>query len=321
MHLHVAQPFHGSAAPRNAPHPATPFSHETLEIPSALACSPIFNFPLPDIETQPSLVHATHNAMSSTMVLTMADTPTKLPVETTTTTLSTSSASTCCPSCGDSTVGLDASVELRAAHSRIAELETQVRLLNQKATAAVDRWADYEDELQRLRAAHDNDAGPPPPPPKEEQKRISAGISAGGGLLATGTNRLSALLNRNKSSPNLAQDGFPQGQRPREPTRTRSQPEPDTEDLLHALRREKSLRKEAETKVAATSQEVEELSASLFEQANEMVADERRARAKLEERVDELERRDRAKSKRLERLESAMGRIDRVRKVLDETKP
>lgn len=252
------------------------------------------------------------------MVLTMADTSTKLPVETTTTTtLSTSSASTCCPSCGDSTVGLDASVELQAAHSRIADLETQVRLLNQKATAAVDRWADYEDELQRLRAAQDNDAGPPPPPPKEEQKRISAG----GGLLATGTNRLSALLNRNKSSPNLAQDGFPQGQRPQQPTRTRSQPEPDTEDLLHALRREKSLRQEAETKVAATSQEVEELSASLFEQANEMVAEERRARAKLEERVDELERRDRAKSKRLERLESAMGRIDRVRKVLEETKP
>lgn len=89
---------------------------------------------------------------------------------------------------------------------------------------------------------------------------------------------------------------------------------------MHALKREKSLRQEAEGRVAATSQEVEELSASLFEQANEMVAEERRARAKLEERVDELERRDREKRKRLERLESAMGRIEQVRKVLDETK-
>lgn len=54
----------------------------------------------------------------------------------------------------------------------------------------------------------------------------------------------------------------------------------------------------------------------LFSQANEMVADERRARAKLEERVELLERRDREKMGRLERLEKAVSRIDRVKAML-----
>lgn len=87
-----------------------------------------------------------------------------------------------------------------------------------------------------------------------------------------------------------------------------------------ALTREQTLRKEAEGRLSATSKEVEELSASLFEQANEMVADERRAKAKLVERVEELERRDREKRRRLERLEGAMARIERVRNMLAEDK-
>jgi hypothetical protein len=67
------------------------------------------------------------------------------------------------------------------------------------------------------------------------------------------------------------------------------------------------------------SSELEDLSASLFAQANEMVAAERRARAKLEERVVILERRDVEKRQRLERLEKALKRIERVKGVLNET--
>lgn len=44
-----------------------------------------------------------------------------------------------------------------------------------------------------------------------------------------------------------------------------------------------------------------------------MVATERKARAKLEERVQVLEKRDSEKRRRLERLEKAMDRIERVR--------
>jgi hypothetical protein len=51
----------------------------------------------------------------------------------------------------------------------------------------------------------------------------------------------------------------------------------------------------------------------LFGQANEMVASERKARAKLEERVKVLEQRDGDKRKRLEKLERQMQRIERVR--------
>ena len=49
-----------------------------------------------------------------------------------------------------------------------------------------------------------------------------------------------------------------------------------------------------------------------------MVATERKARAKLEERVEVLERRDGEKRKRLEVLESRMARIERVRGLLRE---
>ncbi|CAM1508321.1 Fc.00g051690.m01.CDS01 [Cosmosporella sp. VM-42] len=228
--------------------------------------------------------------MSATMVMTMA------PAETT--------SAACCPSCGYNLPPFDTThAELLQAQARIADLETQVRLLNQKATAAVDRWADYEDELTRLRGQV-----PPPPPEKEPHVRAS--------FLQSGTNRLSALLSPRKSTPNLRTDPS----RPINP-QTISQPAPPSpteQDLLQALSRETNLRKEAEGRLSATSKEVEELSAALFEQANEMVAEERRARARLEERVGELERRDNEKRRRLERLEVAMRRIERVRSLLAE---
>lgn len=65
------------------------------------------------------------------------------------------------------------------------------------------------------------------------------------------------------------------------------------------------------------SSELEELSAQLFQQANEMVAAERKARARLEDRVEVLERREGEKRKRLDRLEGAVRRIERVRGVLE----
>lgn len=89
-----------------------------------------------------------------------------------------------------------------------------------------------------------------------------------------------------------------------------------TAELLSALTREQALRAEAEGRLRETSREVEELSASLFEQANEMVAAERRARARLEERITLLERREADRVRRLERLERAVGRVERVRGLL-----
>ena len=85
---------------------------------------------------------------------------------------------------------------------------------------------------------------------------------------------------------------------------------------MAALNREQSLREGAERKLDEASGELEELSAQLFMQANEMVATERKARARLEQRVAVLERRDNEKRRRLEKLEGAVQRIDRVRGML-----
>lgn len=49
-----------------------------------------------------------------------------------------------------------------------------------------------------------------------------------------------------------------------------------------------------------------------------MVATERKARAKLEERVKLLETRDGEKRRRLDRLETAVQRIERVRRMVVE---
>jgi hypothetical protein len=92
----------------------------------------------------------------------------------------------------------------------------------------------------------------------------------------------------------------------------------DVDELMAALSREQFLRREAEGRLSETSKEVEELSVSLFEQANEMVATERRARAELERRIEVLDRRDRDRCWRLERLEGCCERIERVRGLLEE---
>jgi predicted RNase H-like nuclease (RuvC/YqgF family) len=91
----------------------------------------------------------------------------------------------------------------------------------------------------------------------------------------------------------------------------------NTSELQDALTREQGLRKAAETQLTQASSELEELTVQLFSQANEMVAQERKARAKLEERVAVLERRDVEKRSRLERLEKAIARVDRLRALVN----
>ena len=76
------------------------------------------------------------------------------------------------------------------------------------------------------------------------------------------------------------------------------------------------MRLQAETNLTQTQMELEELTAQLFGQANEMVAEERRARSKLEERVRILERREKEKGERLKKLEGRVERVERVRKIV-----
>ncbi|KAH6655286.1 hypothetical protein BKA67DRAFT_657236 [Truncatella angustata] len=227
----------------------------------------------------------------------------------------------CCPNCNATLFSPDGTVEdptaaLLAAQKQIADLQAQVRLLNQKATAAVDRWADYEDELSRLRAASISTANSRTtqmhtPTPSQSGTSI-LGSPTRSSFLNAGATRISQLLSPRKSTPNLTSVGGRGSLASGLPS-----PAPSTDDLMEALSREQNLRIAAEGKLDETSKEVEELSATLFEQANEMVASERKARAKLEERVEVLEKRDEEKRNRLERLEGAMGRIERVGRLLD----
>ncbi|KAI0881054.1 uncharacterized protein GGS22DRAFT_173229 [Annulohypoxylon maeteangense] len=268
--------------------------------------------------------------MSATMTMTFPPiTSTQLSTMATTTTTTTTS---CCPNCGlslPSPTNTDAQTALLEAQKQIEDLQAQVRLLNQKATAAVDRWADYEDELSRLRAASmtsaaTTQASPPPSSVATSSPRSS--------FLPTGAAaRISQLLTPRKSAPNLAAraaNGRGSLSSPHLPPLPTNGHHASVSvgtsvsvdrDLLEELSREKELRARAEGRLNDTSKEVEELSATLFEQANEMVATERRARAKLEERVSVLERRDVEKRDRLERLEGAMGRLDRVKALLGES--
>lgn len=318
----------------------------------------------------------------------------------------------CCPSCGndlslsfipkDPTAAAAAAADsqpspaLTAAQKQIEDLEAQVRLLNAKATAAVDRWADYEDELGKLKAElrRRNNSTPAagtaarpqtptlretPSPPAASNSTVGSPTAAMTSFASAASSRISAYLSR-KSTPNLKAPQHPGHQSslstssllpqlavgppagtpghqssrstsslapPRTPggsTANKQQqqqpstpltpltlslsggkvtwtpghsPAPSSDDLLEALTREQQLRLAAEGKLNDSSKEIEDLSVTLFEQANEMVATERRARARLEERVGELERREGEKKRRLERLEQAMGRIERARALLN----
>ncbi|RJE23360.1 GDP/GTP exchange factor Sec2p [Aspergillus sclerotialis] len=208
-----------------------------------------------------------------------------------------------CPSCGRD-VSLSQN-KTEGTQRRIKELEGQVRCLNAQANDAALKLAEYEDEVRRLRSQADsypslnrpstsssNVEKPSIPDQQHQQSRLTT---------------LTSLLPYRRSSAV-----------PSSPSPSSSQPEtyPETLELQNALSREQDLRKAAESKLSQTNTELEELTVQLFSQANEMVAQERRARVKLEERVAMLERRDVEKRARLERLEKAMERVDRLRKLV-----
>lgn len=195
------------------------------------------------------------------------------------------------------------------ARRRIEELETQMEIWKQKAAAAVDKCADFEDQIRDLQTVQRSTS---PPRPKtsgsafpsqnnDEQPRPTTSSSQKQSRFSFLTSRLSATapLPPPKDGPY-------------------SQSVPIDLTLINELERERELRAKAEARAQKVDSEIEELSVQLFSQANEMVAEERKARAKLEERVELLERRDREKMGRLDRLEKAVSRIDRVKAILKE---
>ncbi|CAI6340966.1 unnamed protein product [Periconia digitata] len=205
-----------------------------------------------------------------------------------------------CPNCGTEMPP----EESRREQKRIVELEAQIEMLKEKATAAVDRCADYEDQIRNMQQAQNsllpsdatNSLQPTGRPSHEEARPSTANSTTGR------TSRFSFLMARRGS--------------PAASTTSTTDPE-----LLEQLVKERALRTKAEEKARKVDIEIEELSVQLFSQANEMVATERKARAKLEARVEQLESKDKEKMARLERLEKAVSRIDRVKALLAAPSP
>ncbi|MCJ1391582.1 hypothetical protein MMC18_004446 [Xylographa bjoerkii] len=245
---------------------------------------------------------------------------------------------TTCPKCGaQAHVGDLAGAQ--EAQQKIQDLEAQIKILTLRATEAVERATDYEDALRQFASA-----APSPHPPHiittaaYPSSRPGTATSDYPPLPGTaGTpyppatpnappnSRLSRLLPTRRSNvPSLSTAPLHNqppnsASYPYQYPHTAGLPSTETEtELLTALTREQTLRLAAESAVTQTNEEIEELTGQLFQQANEMVATERKARAKLEERVLVLEKRDGEKQKRLELLEMRLGRIERVRGLLRE---
>ncbi|EEP79965.1 predicted protein [Uncinocarpus reesii 1704] len=231
-----------------------------------------------------------------------------------------------CPRCGfEGSPFSHEDANAKAAQRRISELENQIRYLNQRAATT----ADYEDEIRLLRSKSQSaststpalpqtptftppsqlNLSPSPSPPRQPQQPQHTRFATLTSFLPYGK--------RNNSSAN----GAPLSHTVSLPEPTQTSP-PTTADfslttsLQDALQREQELRKAAESRLTQANSELEELTTQLFSQANEMVAQERKARAKLEERVALLERRDGEKRRRLDRLEKAIQRVDRVREMV-----
>ncbi|RYN79471.1 hypothetical protein AA0117_g3807 [Alternaria alternata] len=207
--------------------------------------------------------------------------------------------------------------ELQDARQRIDELEAQMERLKEKATAAVDRCADYEDQIRSLQATPHNAPRLPRTQPSQSdivnatsRPSVAADPPRPTTSSSTKASRFSFITSRFPSPANAT--SMP----PPPPPKEASSAPPVDYTLLNELERERALRAKAEARVQTVDSEIEELSVQLFSQANEMVAEERRARAKLEERVETLERRDREKMGRLDRLEKAVSRVERVKALL-----
>ncbi|KAF1957780.1 hypothetical protein CC80DRAFT_491144 [Byssothecium circinans] len=174
----------------------------------------------------------------------------------------------------------------------------QVEVLKEKATAAVDKCADFEDQIRSMRPLPNgivhtdtsNSLQPNGRPSYEEPRPSTANSTS------AKQSRFSFLTSRRGSPAAPAMPSDP--------------------ELVEQLEKERALRAKAEERARKVDNEIEELSVQLFSQANEMVASERKARAKLEARVEQLEKKEKEKAVRLERLENAVSRIDRVKALL-----
>ncbi|KAJ9244473.1 hypothetical protein DTO169E5_1691 [Paecilomyces variotii] len=222
-----------------------------------------------------------------------------------------------CPHCGQD-VPVSTEQINDEARRRIQELESQVKFLTARQAQTAEKLADYEDEINILRSqtpAYSQKNGSISSTSSAPAAVLGASVAGTTSTLASSapeslppqpqTSRLTSFTSFLPYRRNIATSSGPSS--------ASSNHAHTNSELQDALSREQNLRKAAESRLSQANSELEELTAQLFSQANEMVAEERKARAKLEERVEILERRDGEKRKRLDMLEKAIERVERVR--------
>ncbi|KAF3908421.1 hypothetical protein ABW21_db0201478 [Orbilia brochopaga] len=247
------------------------------------------------------------------------------------------SSSPClCKNCGAVITVLSEADYPREAQLRIQELEQQVKEFSVRAVMAAERLAQAQKEVMDLRRKSESGSSTtstnaPTSPSSSSSSTASsaaaAGIKRNNTVTATLQNmskvssaKINQFFYRSNTAPIATISEMPPVERPPTPPESMSRASMDSQaldDLSNALCEERRHREIAEKQLTQVKNELEELSVSLFQQANEMVSSERRARARLEERVTMLEQRDADKRVRLEMLEKGFDRIQRVRGVLN----
>ncbi|KAK0314452.1 hypothetical protein LTR01_001275 [Friedmanniomyces endolithicus] len=214
---------------------------------------------------------------------------------------------------------------------KVRELEDEVKFLAEKANNASQRFADYENEIRVLQAQL-----------RQQQRRHGASESNGDNAQAV------AALDKPPEKPTLSRFGSLMHSRKASPVNNAVPQTPSAREreLESELVKERTQRIAAEKKVKTLEAEVEELSATLFQEANEMVSSARQETAALQEKLQMmeqqlveqrpvgdletlhkenvrlrerfkiLEQRDSDRKRRLEKLEAASKRIERVRAML-----
>nr|POF13903.1 hypothetical protein CFP56_02927 [Quercus suber] len=150
--------------------------------------------------------------------------------------------------------------------ARIRAVEAEETEEANGAMAAADRFVNYENEIRVLQAKL-----------RQEQRRNAAPAKIETADLATpappGISRFGSFIGSRKPSANA----------------TVQSPKAREKELETLLAKEQASRISAEKRAAEVTAEIEELSVTLFQQANEMVARERKENAGLREKVAGLE--------------------------------
>lgn len=184
----------------------------------------------------------------------------------------------------------------------VRDLQEEVRSLAERVTTDSQRFADYENEIRVLQATLRQE--------KRKNTTINTQVADTRPVAAPPISRFGSFIGTRKPSTPIS---------------------PDRErELESALVQERTQRLAAEKKVTEVTGEIEELSTTLFQQANEMVSAERKENAALKERIrlleeregkftrrlEALEQRDVERKRRMDKIESAIKRIERAKTLL-----